>query len=161
MSPSRLEKRGVSRPSRHARRGCGGRVVLQRDLTPTNNIDAHGQVVWSWHPGADAKFLEMRSARLATTGARKPVPGESAKQLLKPLRREGRYWAEPVVLPRAFCCTRTAGISRYPVFPAPSLLRRVNDPNNSDASAPRERSSSPFVQCALVAGCHGERRCRH
>jgi hypothetical protein len=35
---------------------------------------------------------------------------------------EGRILAEPVVLPRAFCCTRAMGISGYPVFPAPSIL---------------------------------------
>jgi hypothetical protein len=29
--------------------------------------------------------------------------------------------AEPVVLPRAFCCTRTMGVSRHPAFPAPSV----------------------------------------
>ncbi len=35
---SRLDTRGVSRSSRHARRRCGGRIELQRDLiTPTNN----------------------------------------------------------------------------------------------------------------------------
>jgi hypothetical protein len=29
----------------------------------------------------------------------------------------------PVVLPRAFCCTRTMGASGHPAFPAPSVFR--------------------------------------
>jgi hypothetical protein len=38
--------------------------------------DAHGEIVWSWHPGADAKSVPLStSARM--TGARTPVPGES------------------------------------------------------------------------------------
>jgi hypothetical protein len=31
--------------------------VLQRaDRLPTNDAIADGEAVWSWHPGADAKF---------------------------------------------------------------------------------------------------------
>jgi hypothetical protein len=30
---------------------------------PTNNVDAHGQVAWSWHPDADAKLVLMRKAQ--------------------------------------------------------------------------------------------------
>jgi hypothetical protein len=30
--------------------------MLQRDpFTPTNSMGTDGEVVWSWHPGADAK----------------------------------------------------------------------------------------------------------
>jgi hypothetical protein len=37
--------------------------VLQRAMSErTNNIDTYGQVVWSWHPDADAKFAMMRLA---------------------------------------------------------------------------------------------------
>jgi hypothetical protein len=32
------------------------------------------EVVWSWHPGADAKLA--LSTRVRVTGARQPVPGE-------------------------------------------------------------------------------------
>ena len=33
---------------------------LQRAIREqTNNTDADGQAVWSWHPGADAKVAEL------------------------------------------------------------------------------------------------------
>jgi len=38
--------------------------------------DADGEVVWSWRPGAGAKFA---GATLQMTVARKPVTGESTK----------------------------------------------------------------------------------
>jgi hypothetical protein len=87
----------------------------------TTGADTDGQVVWLWHPDADAKFAPMLTHRADDGGQKARRTGESTKQPLKPLRREGRLLAEPVVLPRAFCCTRTMGISGYPVFPAPSL----------------------------------------
>ncbi|MFC5325648.1 hypothetical protein [Bradyrhizobium oligotrophicum] len=38
--------------------------MLQRGFAaPTNGIDAHGQVAWSWHPDADAKLVLMRKAQ--------------------------------------------------------------------------------------------------
>ena len=38
---------------------------------------ADGEVVWSWRPGAGAKFV--RSKLLRDDGGNKPVTGESAK----------------------------------------------------------------------------------
>jgi hypothetical protein len=50
-------QRGVSRPSRAWSAGCGGRMGLQRgSFRADEHPDAHGQAVWSWHPGADAKL---------------------------------------------------------------------------------------------------------
>src|ERR1700761_682373 len=83
----------------------------------TNDIDAHGQVVWSWHPGADAKFVCSTGAR--ATGARKPVPGESTKQLLKPIA-QGRpdAMAMPVVpAPCTFSRTGAMGGGQAPGLP--------------------------------------------
>jgi len=40
-------------------------------------FDADGEVVWSWRPGAGAKFAEAKLLQM--TVARKPVTGESAK----------------------------------------------------------------------------------
>jgi hypothetical protein len=51
--------------------------VAARLLAPTNNPGAHGEVVWSWHPGADAKVVTTLCVARAT-GARTPVPGEIA-----------------------------------------------------------------------------------
>jgi hypothetical protein len=51
--------------------GVSGCSVIHAD----EQSDAHGEIVWSWHPGAGAKsVLLMTSARM--TGAREPVPGE-------------------------------------------------------------------------------------
>jgi hypothetical protein len=49
---------------------------------------ARHQVVWSWRPGAGAKFV--RSKLLRDDGGNKPVTGESAKETVKPSRRESR-----------------------------------------------------------------------
>jgi len=96
------------------------RVAAWVDPRADEHPDAHGQAVWSWHPGADAKPSEDVSR---ATGARTPVPGESSEQPSKPSRGEGRvHPAEPVVTAACFfCCRRATGISRCPAFPAPSL----------------------------------------
>ena len=43
----------------------------------TSVIVADGKVVWSWRPGAGAKFV--RSKLLRDDGGNKPVTGESSK----------------------------------------------------------------------------------
>jgi len=30
---------------------------------PTNDVDAHGQVAWSWHPDADAALMRQHHAQ--------------------------------------------------------------------------------------------------
>jgi hypothetical protein len=58
---SRLGKRGVSRSSRAWRRdavgasGCG--VIYHAD----ERSGAHGEIVWSWRPGADAERIAHRA----------------------------------------------------------------------------------------------------
>ncbi len=74
-------KRGASRSSRTLGAGCGGRVGLQHDCRADEQHDTHGEIVWSWHPGADACATRQRCRnammlRITRTGARKPVPGE-------------------------------------------------------------------------------------
>jgi hypothetical protein len=49
--------RGVSRSSRTLSAGCDGRVGLQRGFRADEQHDTHGEIVWFWHPGADAKSL--------------------------------------------------------------------------------------------------------
>jgi hypothetical protein len=46
---------------------------LQRDHLADEQPGAHGEIVWSWRPGADAK---PACDERAVTGAIKPVPGE-------------------------------------------------------------------------------------
>jgi hypothetical protein len=54
-------------------------------------MTADGEVVWSWHPDADAKFL--RSKLLGGDGGKKArSPGRARSKPLKPLRRECRVF---------------------------------------------------------------------
>ena len=79
--------------------------------------------------GPDAPTL---ASSVAEVSARRrwqqsPVTGESTKETVKPLRREGRIAsAEPVcscAFLRCTVCTRDRGCSAHPVFPAPSSSR--------------------------------------
>ena len=66
------DKRGVAQ--RHERAvGCGGRGACEDERKAV----ADGEVVWSWRPGAGAKFCG-RSIRRVTV-AKEPVTGESTK----------------------------------------------------------------------------------
>ncbi len=128
--PSRLMQGAYARSSRYVE--CGNAVdvsscsvIFHADERP----DAYGQVVWSWHPGADAcamRFAHCRDAmmlRITRTGARKPVPEESTKQPLRPSRGEGRdVSADPVVTAACFSfCRRAMGAasSRPSLHPLP------------------------------------------
>jgi hypothetical protein len=67
-----LAMRGASRSSRTLGAGCDGRVGSQRaNSARTNDLDADGEVVWSWSPDAETK---LRGTIRAMTGARKPGP---------------------------------------------------------------------------------------
>jgi hypothetical protein len=70
-------KRGVSRPSRTLRWDAVGASGCSMVFHADEQLGAHGEVVWSWRPGAGAQ--RNARARCRDTGARKPVPGESAK----------------------------------------------------------------------------------
>jgi hypothetical protein len=65
--------RGAGR-DRHER--CG-EMRWTRSARKTSVRDADGEVVWSWRPGAGAKFAEAKLLQM--TVARKPVTGESPK----------------------------------------------------------------------------------
>ncbi len=115
VAPSRARHEGrfaivtnVGRGMRWARRVAAGLGLADE------RSGAHGQAVWSWHPGADAKSV---TTMLRMTGARTPVPGESSEQPSKPSRREGRACsARPVV---TAACFFSAGGPR--ARPAPGL----------------------------------------
>ena len=91
--------------------------------------DAYGEVVWFGRRGAGAKSGRGESFSRATE-AKEPFSGESTKQAVKPLRREGRDAPPvPVCSCECFVCanrTRDRGCSVRPVFPAPSSLREGN-----------------------------------
>jgi len=50
-----------------------------RPLLETSAIGPDGEIVWSWHPSADAKSATQRALR--ATGARQPVPEEITYKL--------------------------------------------------------------------------------
>jgi hypothetical protein len=104
-----------------------------RSRQRTADAGADGQAVWSWRSEAGAKFL--RSKLLRNDGGNQAmVTGESAEYAVKPLRGEGRVvWLNLWFCRVLFCCTRTMGASRCPVFPAPSLNRRGRLPQSSGA----------------------------
>ena len=78
-------------------------------------------------PVAGVKFAMMLRITRATVANKPGLAGESTKETVKPLRREGRTAsAEPVCSCAFFVIgigTRDRGCSAHPVFPAPSRLR--------------------------------------
>jgi hypothetical protein len=107
----RLSKRGASRSSRVLGWRCGGRERVAVGFTgsPTNGAFTDGEVVWSWHPGADAERNAL--ARCRDTGARKAGPRGEREGHRKPSRREGRDVSAKPVVPAAciFFCRRAMG----------------------------------------------------
>ena len=122
MSPSRLDQRGASRSSRTLRRDAVGVSVLQRGCpTPTNSIDAHGQVAWSWHPDAGVKLALMRNAQRRRRWPKSPEHrGEREAAVPTIARGMPDVSAEPVV-PAA--CIFFAGGPW--VRPAPGIPRAL------------------------------------
>ncbi len=126
-----------------------GALLCSRVSQPGRRTErCDGEMVWSWHRGADAKSAVMMIRRRRGQDSRSP----GRAPITRSNRRAGKagYWAEPVVLPRAFCCTRTAGISRYPVFPAP-LLRGEEDQRTQSPGAIRRGSATSWPRCSTCS----------
>ena len=71
--------------------GCGGRGRIATLLAAsTNDVNADGQVAWSRYPDAGIKSATMLAHRADDGGQKARRTRESAKQPLKPSRREGR-----------------------------------------------------------------------
>jgi hypothetical protein len=70
------------------------RDAVDATVARDERTDADGEGVWSWRPDAGAKVVE-RSAN--DGGKRARSPGRARSKPLKPLRREGRRPAPPVV----------------------------------------------------------------
>jgi hypothetical protein len=114
-------RRGAYASSRHARRASGGRDPLRE----TSAIGADDEIVWSWHPGADAKRCEdNRNA----TGAKKPVPEEiTYKSSTHRAGKVGMSRLNLWFLPRAFYSHGGHGCGQHPTFPALSAVERVTE----------------------------------
>ena len=54
--------------------------IAARIAARTSDLDADGEVVWSWSPDAETK---LRGTIRAMKGQQSPVPGESAKDTVK------------------------------------------------------------------------------
>jgi hypothetical protein len=108
----------------------------------TNDPDTDGEVVWSWHPDADAKLrgYEPRCDR----GKKARSLGRARRTPLKPSCREGRdASAKPVVTAACvFCLQAGHGRGQRPAFPAPSLISRAMSLQDPGVSAPREGTSA-------------------
>ena len=151
---SRLHKRGVSRSSRTLEAGCGGRF----GCALTNAAEADGEIVWSWRPDAGAKVAE-RSANDGGKRARSPGRSRISRKTIAQGRPDDP--PVPVVLPRAFCCTRTMGAvgTRPSLRPLASRgcfaqrLGRYSRRGNAESYAPSlrgaKRRSNPFFLYAV------------
>src|SRR5260370_33639613 len=76
----------------------------------TNDAATYGEVVWFWRSNAGAKVVKTLSRLTGDGGNQAMVTGKSTKETVKTIA-QGRPDDPPVpvVLPRAFCCTRTMG----------------------------------------------------
>jgi hypothetical protein len=50
---------------------------MDADVPLTNGTDADGEVVWSWHPDADAKLATMLTPRADDGGKKARSPGRA------------------------------------------------------------------------------------
>jgi len=121
--------------------GCDGRLGSQRAFRArTNDLDADGEVVWFWHPDADA---ELRGYDPRNDGGKKarspdrgqespvpgPVPGESTKDTVKTIA-QGRpdVQAKPVVTAASFFyCWRAMGAVGTRPSLRPLSIRRARE----------------------------------
>jgi hypothetical protein len=116
---------------------------LQRAIrAPTNNSDADGKAVWSWHPDADAK-LAGRFRVAQVTGAKEPGPRGELGAAVKTIA-----WGMPddsgasavntrvhTQLPQR---TRGCGCIGHPAFPAPSISKGERTCKARAPTAPRQ-----------------------
>jgi hypothetical protein len=116
LLPSRLDAEGVSRSSRHVRRGCGGRFGDAHDsFVQTNGADADAK---SCGPGLPTLRPSCADTIHAAMGARKPGPqGEhdiSVKTIAQGMPDE---WLNLWFLPRAFFMHGGHGLRPAPGIP--------------------------------------------
>src|SRR5439155_11746089 len=108
--------------------------------SPGETFTADGEVVWSWRRDPGVKLLVRPMQR---RWQKRPLTGESTKQLLKPLRGESRVVpAEPVVSTLVcFSLSHTRlRVRQAPGFPcALSYLERDNELAKSGQFMSRQR----------------------
>jgi len=138
------DERGGSRSSRT-------RVEMRwtRKSRLTSVADADGEVVWSWRPGAGAKF--RGSQAFADDGGNKAGHrGElevSRKAIAQGKPDCLRWTCMLVCAPPCAHCTRDRGCSAHPAFPAPSSYREGQGPRKARASVCRENADAHPFRC--------------
>ena len=142
--------RGASRSSRTLRRDAVGVSMLQRGLSmPTNDVDAHGQVAWSWHPDADVN-LRRRSRVAQVTVAKKPgAPGRTRSSRSNHCAgNAGCFRLNLWYLPPAFFEQAGHGCGQRPAFSAPSVLRGQSISTARTRKSRRETANPcPSTRC--------------
>ena len=135
---SRLMQRGASRSSRTLSAGCDGRDIAADECWYRVRRNRAVLAPRRWRQvGDDASHHADDGGKKARSPGRPRISRKTIAQ--------GRPVApaEPVVLPRAFCCTRTTGASRHPAFPAPSHKFEGASQAKLGRPAPRERGRTP------------------
>ena len=144
LSPSRLDAEGVSRSSRHVRRGCGGRRCHVGRTWRLRTAKARG-------PGLPTLRSSRAVTSRATTAATKPGSrGERAISVKTIAQGMPDDLAEPVVSAASFSfCWRAMGCGQHPAFPAPSYFsggRRFLQKLGHDVPRECGLTRSPLVE---------------
>ena len=122
---------------------------------------AYGEVVWVRRPDAGVKFEGGQCCPRAMVSQKAGSPGRS--RISRKAIAQGRpdASAKPVCLRAPSCCnyrTQDRGCGAHPVFPAPSILNRANEMQNSGRIAPREGERMCIFRHS-GAPQRGEQRC--
>jgi hypothetical protein len=120
-TPSRPDTRAYARSSRYAGQGAVGVSGRRGFIVVDERSGAHGQVVWSWRPGAGAKLLVMLRIMRGDRGKNARPWGEHE------VSRKAIAQGRPGCLGQTFgnCRLRSLlqaghGRGQRPVFPASS-----------------------------------------
>src|SRR6266481_210379 len=81
--------------------------IAERSHCATSGVCADGEVVWSWRSNAGAKLAETIPPMTVATKQWSPGRARISRKTIAQGRPDDP--PVPVVLPRAFCCTRTMG----------------------------------------------------
>ena len=102
------------------------------DVRVTTDERGFSRTAKSCGPGAPVLALSVREQIRADDGGNKPVTGESAKETVKPSRRESRdVSGSPVVLLPCFLCTGPMGAIGTRLSLRPRLSEEQDSSNNS------------------------------
>src|SRR4051812_19585003 len=159
LGKSRLIEEGRFAIVTDVEAGSGGRIESQR-----------GSVL-------RRRTVQMRTAKPCGPGIPELMPAQCVDALSRKRGQESRspgrarskpsnhcagkagYWLSLWFCRVLFCCTRTMGIGRYPVFPAPSRCRRVSS-RKARAQRAARTLSHELMTDAQVRRHSGARRSR-